>query len=166
VALALLVAGCGDDDDPGTSADTSAAVMAASLLELITVDHTFGAGPAPFTEYLILERTDPAAGAGAATTEARPLTQGERSAIEAAVTPQGPVRWIADQSDWITEELTPTIPGAAILGVGAPVIEGDTALVPVSLWCGGLCAAWHSYRLDFSDGTWRVRGIEGPRAVS
>jgi hypothetical protein len=46
------------------------------------------------------------------------------------------------------------------------VIDGATGLVPVSLWCGGLCGTWLTYRLDFADGAWAVTGTEGPRAIS
>jgi hypothetical protein len=52
------------------------------------------------------------------------------------------------------------------LGVGEPTIDGNSALVPVSLWCGGLCGTWLTYRVELTDGTWSVTGIEGPVAVS
>jgi len=54
-----------------------------------------------------------------------------------------------------------------ILGVGEPRIDGDTALAPVSLWCGGLCGTWLTYRLARDGGgAWRVTGTEGPVAIS
>lgn len=169
VTFALLVAACGDGTttDGGVS-DQTPDMMAAALVELVTVDHTFGTGPSPFTEYLIQTRIDSSAGEPAASPDAtaRLLTDAERAAIEDAIAPFGVVRWIEDPSDYRTSDLTPTVEGAAILGVGEPIIETDTGLVPVSMWCGGLCGTWLTYRLDLVNDTWTVTGIEGPIAVS
>ena len=170
LVFAILVAGCGDETTFGAdsiSSDTPE-MMAAALVELVTEEHTFGAGPAPFTEYLIQTQIDPSAADPAASDEGpdRPLTNEEREAIENAVSTLSPVRWIDNPSDFQTGDLVPTIEGAAILGVGEPTIDGDTGLVPVSMWCGGLCGTWLTYRLDLINDIWTVTGIEGPIAVS
>lgn len=60
----------------------------------------------------------------------------------------------------------PTVEGAVILGFGEAVIQIETGLVPVSLWCGGRCGTWFTYRLDVVDGSWVVTGIEGTIAIS
>jgi hypothetical protein len=151
-----------EPEEPAAADDDQALIMAMALEQLVTVDHTFGDGPPPFTEYLI--QTHLAAGTAAGT--GRPLTDGERAAIDGAIAPLGPVRWIDDPDDWRTDDLGPTVEGAVILGVDEPAIDGDTARVPVSLWCGGLCGTWFTYRLDRVDGTWRVSGIDGPVAVA
>jgi hypothetical protein len=167
--IALVVAACsGSDPGPGDGqAQASAQMMAAALVQLITVDHTFGQGPPPFTEYLIQTRLDPFAGNVTGGGEAgRVLTSAEREAIEAVIAPFGPVRWIDDPAQWRTEDLRPTVEGAVILGVGEPTITGDTGLVAISLWCGGTCGTWFTYRLDLIDGAWTVTGIEGPIAIS
>ncbi len=140
--------------------------MAAALEELVTKDHTFGSGPPLFSEYLIQSATDPNAGDGSGGDSGRPLSTDERAAIEAAISPLSHVSWIDDPADWRTENLEPTIEGAAILGVGEPSFDGDHALVPVSLWCGGLCATWLTYELELVDGSWHVIGIDGPVAIS
>lgn len=138
--------------------------MAVALTQLVAEDNTFGDGPPPFSEYLIQTSTDPFAGSGSGTN--RELTNDERASIETAISAFGPVRWVDDQDEWITDELTPEIEGSVILGVGEPVVDDDTALVPVSLWCGGVCGTWFSYRIDLVDGVWMVSGIEGPVAIS
>ena len=170
LAFWVLVAACGTGESTGGDPDASqtAEMMAAALVELITEDHSFGEGPPPFTEYLIQNRIDLSAGnATASSSESvRRLTDAEREAIEEAVREYGVVRWIDDPSDWITPDLVPTIEGAAILGVGEPVIEADTGLVPVSMWCGGLCGTWLTYRLDVVDAIWVVTDVDGPIAVS
>ena len=150
--------------------EPAAAAMATAARQLLTVDHTFGSGSTPFTTFLVLDHTDPEAGAGgplAPTGSSRPLTDGERSAIEARLDPLGEVVWIADPADHRTQDLRPTVEGSAIVGLGEPEIGAGTALVPVSLWCGGLCGTWFTYSLasDGFDG-WTVQGIEGPRAIS
>lgn len=146
--------------------DANAPLLAAALEELVTNDHTFGDGPPPFTDYLIQSVIDPTAGSGRGLGSERSLSDAERAAIEEAISPFGPIRWIDDVDAEITENRTPADEGAAILGVGEPVIDGDTALVGVSLWCGGVCGTWLTYELELVDGTWQVTGIDGPVAVS
>lgn len=143
-------------------------MMAAALVELIAEDHTFGEGPPPFTEYLIQDKIDPSAGEPTASAgrSTRDLTDAERAAIEKALVEYGPVRWIADPDDWRTNDLMPTVEEAVILGVGEPVVQDDTGLVPVSLWCSGRCGTWFTYRLVLVDNSWIVTGIEGPIAIS
>ncbi|MGB7860846.1 MAG: hypothetical protein WBM90_10145 [Acidimicrobiia bacterium] len=169
LVVTLVLTACGGGD-PGGKAEASSSpeMLAVAVEQLITEDHTFGQGPPPFTEYLIQTQIDAFAGDPTATGDdtKRTLTPAEQAAIEEIVTPYGPVRWIDDPDEWRTPELTPTVEGAVILGVGEPVIEGETGLVPVSLWCGGLCGTWLTYRLVLVDEVWEVTGVEGPVAVS
>jgi hypothetical protein len=164
VLVLALAASCGVKSP---NANDSAQVMAASLYQLVTVDNTFGGSSPPFTTYLIQASTDPYAGTGTETaTTPRALTQDERGAIEAIIEPLGTVQWIDDPAEYRTSDLMPTIEGAAILGVGEPVFDSKGALVPVSLWCSGLCGTWFTYRLQQASEGWEVTGIEGPRAIS
>jgi hypothetical protein len=166
LVTALFATACGASDSSGP--DDNPDVLAAAILELITEDHTFGDGPPPFTDYLIQSKFDPFAGTPTGTEEANPrlLTVEEQAAIESAVGGYGEVQWIDDPDVFRTTDLMPTIEGAVILGVGEPVFDGDDALVPVSLWCGGLCGTWLTYKLSLTDTGWVVTGIEGPIAVS
>lgn len=151
-----------------TEPDPSAEIVAAALRQLVTKNHTYGEGPPPFTEYLVQSHLDPQAGNPNETERpsSRSLTDAERSAIEASLAPLGPVRFIDDASKWRTDDLRPVVEGAVILGVGEPVITRDTALVAVSLWCGGLCGTWLTYRVHLVGGHWEVAGTEGPIAIS
>jgi hypothetical protein len=172
VVLALFVVLSACSADTSTSGDTAEnptpEMMAAALVELITENHGFSDGPAPFTVYLIQNRTDPSAVIADAPTDdpIRPLTDAEMRAIDDAVSEHGTVRWIDNSAEWQTPDLTPTVEGAAILGVGEPVVEDHSGLVPVSMWCGGLCGTWLTYRLDLTNTAWMVTGIEGPIAIS
>ena len=186
LTLTIVVVACADPEvlpePPGGDAPPTTAVvvtvtndeaptaqmLAAAVLELVSKDHTFGQGPPPFTEYLIQANLDPFAGNATGTGQetARALTAVERTAIEAVLRPFGPVQWIGDPDEWRTSDLQPVIEGAVILGVGEPSVDDSTGLVPVSLWCGGLCGTWLTYRLDLVDGAWNVTGTEGPIAIS
>ena len=171
MACIVLLAACSDsgtDSDPSAGEGRSPvpSMMAAALEELVANDHTFGSGPPPFTEYLVQSSLDPAAGTGLDAGSDRQLSADEREAIEAVLTSFGAVRWIDDAADFRTDDLQPTIEGSVILGVGEPSIDDATGLVPVSLWCGGTCGTWLTYRLDLLDGLWEVTGVEGPIAIS
>lgn len=152
----------------GGDSDETAEMMAAALVELITEDHTFGEGAPPFTQCLIQDSIDPSVGEPTASADrsTRDLSEAERAAIEEALSEYGPVRCIDDPDQWRTSDLRPTVEGAVILGVGEPIVQDGTGLVPVSLWCGGTCGTWFTYRLDLVDESWVVTGIEGPIAIS
>jgi hypothetical protein len=180
VMLASVLAACSGSGTEGSIDVTGTTVtvatgpvttlpppMGVALEELVTQNHTFAQGPPPFTEYLVQSHLDPYAGSPERDSgEGRPLSAAERAAIEDAIRPFGPLRWIEDPEQWRTDDLRPTIDGAVILGVGEPTIDGDTAFVPVSLWCGGLCGTWLTYLLSLVDDTWHVRGTEGPITIA
>lgn len=173
----LIVAACGSPGPADLQSEdvNSGELMALALTELVTEDHTFGEGPPPFTEYLIEVNTVPISMPSSpdqpdsvekSSDSTRLLTEEERTAIEAAISEYGTVRWIEDPDEWRTDELQPVNDGKAILGVDAPILDDQGALVPVSLWCGGLCGTWFTYRLEQIEGVWEVTGIEGPMAIS
>ena len=172
VVLALFVLTSACSTDTSTSGDSvespTPEMMAAALVKLITEDDSFGDGPSPFTVYLIQNRIDPSAGSVTAPKDGsdRPLTDAEKPAIEDAVSEHATVRWIDDPAERRTPDLNITIEGAAILGVGEPVVEAQSGLVPISMSCGGLCGTWFTYRLDLIDTVWVVTDIEGPVAIA
>lgn len=153
-----------------TDEGNSPAIYAAALHELVTVDHTFGSGPAPFTVFLIQDHLDSRAGdLTGQEGETRPLTEEEKEAIEAAIGDLGEVAWIDDPDEWrdengnmeVTEDEYPVI-----LGVGEIEYDDEGALAPVSMFCGSLCGTWFTYRLAEQADVWDVTGIEGPIAIS
>lgn len=166
IVLAVVLAACGGGEPAAEEPSDSAAIYAASLHSLVVDDNTFGGGGSPFTELLVQTSLDPNAGFEAPPAEMRPLTEEERAAIEAALAPLAPVRWIDDPAEWRTEDLMPTIEGAAILSVGAITFDDEGALVPMALWCGGLCGTWFTYRVAESETGWQVVEVVGPVAVS
>jgi hypothetical protein len=166
IALAVVLVSCGGGDTAAERPSDTAAIYAASLRALVEDDNTFGGGGNPFTELLVQTSLDPTAGFDAPETETRPLTDEERATIEAALAALAPDRWIDDPAEWRTEDLQPTIEGAAILSVGEITFDDAGALVPMALWCGGLCGTWFNYRVAEADTGWYVVDVEGPVAVS
>ena len=173
----VLATACGSAGPTSTvppegSSPNRAAIYAVALHQLVSVDNTFGGDGNPWSELLVLASLDPSAsdatfGGGAPDPQqVRPLTAEERNAIEAALSPLAPIRWIDDADEWRTDDLMPVIPGSAIVGVGAITFDDQAPLVPMSMWCGGLCGTWFTYRVTLSDAGWVVSGIEGPIAVS
>jgi hypothetical protein len=177
VSVSLVAAACsatGSNTTPPTdsTADT-AAIYAAALHALVVDDNSFGGGGNPWSELLL--RTSQDSGAGGPehgeggelpAWEIRPLSQEERDAIEASLAPLAPIRWIDDPAEWRTDDLMPVIEGSAILGVGPIRFDDDGALVPMSMWCGGLCGLWFTYRVIETDAGWVVTGTEGTIAIS
>jgi len=185
MVFALVVAACSDDvpvstsgaetttttavadSTPPTSDEDRITVAALAVGALVRDFYTFGSGHR-FTEVLIQSRIDPnAGGKGRFTADpGRLLTVTEKVAIEDALVDAGPYRWIDDPAEFRTEDLLPLIEGSAIIGVGEVVFDLDGALVPVSLWCGGVCGIWLDLRLVYDGGDWSVVGPEGPMMIS
>jgi len=164
--VALVATACGEPAGAAASTEADRArLFALALRQLVTVDSSFGSGN-PFSAFLVRSSVDPAAGAATVAGPVRPLSPAESGAIEAALADLAPVRWIGNPAAGRSEDLRPIIEGAAILGVGEPRFDDAGALVPVSLWCGGLCGTWLTYRLTAEDGDWTLVGPEGPVAVS
>ncbi|MDR9451382.1 MAG: hypothetical protein RI637_09215, partial [Acidimicrobiia bacterium] len=69
-------------------------------------------------------------------------------------------------NDFITDDLRPTIDGAAIITLGPVSIDGNDATIDMEMWCGGLCGIWLTYELEVGDAGWEVLGTVGPIAVS
>lgn len=169
VILSVVVACTGGTTTTEPASDSSAdsaAIYAVALRTMVVDDNTFGGEGNPFSELLVQSSLDPDAGLDGSGGEIRPLSDDERSAIEAALGPLAPVRWIDDPAEWRTDDLMPVIEGSAILGVGPITFDDAGALVPMSMWCGGLCGTWFTYRVAETADGWAVIDIEGPIAVS
>ena len=177
LSLLIAISACGEPAGSGESAKTTdppttraesptPVLMGLALHELLTEANTFGPGHR-FEAVLVQTSLDPSAGTAFAAGPTRPLSPAERSAIETYLAGvAADIRWIDDPNDWRTDELQPTLPGAAIVGVGEVIYDDAGALVPVSLWCGGVCGTWFTWRVELIDGDWRITGTEGPLVIS
>lgn len=152
-----------------TLPEPTAEVFAATAYQLMTVDHTFGEGPTPFTEFVIGKFTDPNAGPGdePTTVASRPLTDGERSAVESRLSPLGEVTWIDDALAY--EIPVPRSPNerSAVISFGEPAIDGRGALAPIEMTCGDVCGLALTYKLtQEANGGWEVTGDTGMMEIS
>lgn len=167
IGLAALVvfAACGS---PGTSSDhPEAAALAAAVHHLVTESNTFGPSH-QFSEILVWNHYDRAGGSTGrwSVQPGRVLTATIQSAIKDSLNGLGPIRWINNPRQWITDDLRPVIEGAAIVSVGETTLDGDEALVPVLLWCGGTCGFGTTFQLSLMDGNWVVTGNQGGVFIS
>lgn len=165
-ALAITAAACGSDSGDAESSE-SAGILAAAALHMATEANTFDSSHR-FTEVLVVDRTIPEAGEPIGTgTEGARLSDGERSAIRSVLEPDSRVRFISSPDEFRTDDLRPTIDGAAIFTL-APIemVDATTAHVGANMWCGGLCGLWATFVVELIDGAWTVTGTDGPIAVS
>jgi hypothetical protein len=138
------------------SAD-SAAVLAASARERVSVDNNFGG--AAFATVYVFDKLGAPIGPKLDFTAPSTIADAERDAVTKALAPTR-AEWIADHRTLLDLATTigsrPTIP---ILYLGVPVLTGDTAQVVSSLWCGTTCTAGGAHLLvRGADGTWQVNG--------
>ena len=168
VAGSLLVAVCGTDPPSGPDRATAeSAIHAAVVRQLVEFYNTFGPDHR-FTEVLIVDHVETHAGDSSRQGEpGESFTDGQCSAIRAAVEHLAPVRFISNRTDYIRQDvLQPTIPGSAIITVAPVELDDKGAIVGAGLWCGGICGLWLTYRLAEGPGGWTVTGTEGPWAIS
>jgi hypothetical protein len=170
VVLALILGACAADTplgDPGPTATTGPVsstpigeawkteILVQATMHLLRNDTTFGDGYV-FPTVLIVESLK----------DGTPLTADQIAALTTAVSTLSDVRFISSQDDFVTDDLRPTIEGAAIITLGPPDIDGNEATIDMGMWCGGLCGIWLTYALEVGDAGWEVLGTVGPIAIS
>jgi hypothetical protein len=167
VALVMLLSACGSGQgDPVTTTTApgptnpagdawKTEILVQATMHLLRNDTTFGPGHV-FPAVLIVDRLK----------DGTPLTADQIAALTTAVSSLSDVRFIASQDDFITDDLRPTIEGAALLTLGSPDIDGNEATIDMGMWCGGLCGIWLTYALEVGDAGWEVLGTVGPIAIS
>ena len=167
--LVLVLAACATeslsgDPDPSTTSPTSTTVwqnpavdeiLVQATMHLLRNDTTFGEGHL-FPKVLIVDHLK----------GGDSLTSGQRAALSTAVSNLSEVEFIGEPNDFITDDLGPTIDGAAIITLGPVTIDGNDATIDMEMWCGGLCGIWLTYALEVGDAGWEVLGTVGPIAVS
>lgn len=153
-----------DDRDPSTSIApddaNAAAILAASVKQILTVDHSFGVGsPPPFDDVRVATAIGGTSGA--------PLAPLQLESIAAAVEATGAtVEFTSDPRALIDELFDANQPGVAVVTVSSVDVDGDRAEVGMDLWCGSLCGVFLTYEAVLTDGAWTVTGPIGPIAVS
>ncbi len=165
VALAMVLGACGPDEAGQTtttrpeSASQGEAgtteILVRATMHLLTNDTTFAPGHV-FGVVLVVDHLK----------DGTALTGVQIDALTTEISDLSEVRFIPDQNDFITDDLRPTIDGAAIITLGAPDIDGNEATIDMEMWCGGLCGIWLTYALEIGEAGWEVLGTVGPIAIS
>lgn len=153
----------GSDDPVGVLEDNAdnAAILAAAVNQILTVDHSFGVdAPPPFDD---VRMADALGGAGGF-----PLAGLQLELIAEAVQDTGAtVTFVDDPQALIEESFDSNQIGLAIVTIGSVLVEDERAQVDVGLWCGGLCGVYLTYEVvPAAGGGWEVAGTIGPIALS
>jgi hypothetical protein len=145
------------------------AVYSAVVRQLVTKDHTFGGGEAPFERVFIVVRGDENASSPYSHPLAGPrLTAEEQAAILGELADLPPVRFVEDPDSVIVgEKRCARVKGNGVLITLGP-IKGDPERVTVRnrMFFACLGGQGLTYVLERAEGDWRVTGTKGPIVIS
>ena len=186
LAAVLVLAACEDESPrertdrnqedvpagaPQNEADPrSVEIYAAVIRRLVTKDHTFGGAPSPFEHVYVLDGPLPG-GKWPRNDSGRPEKQfstAVKDALKVELTGLPPIDFISDpDSARFGKDLMGGVKKRGVIVTVGPIVgRAHNVKVPNSLWCGGLCGQWLTYRLKVRGGNWRVTGTVGPIAIS
>lgn len=152
---------CYNDDPSASDADEAVGVAAAARL---FNDNSFG-GQDVFDRINIVDNFGTDRDGFVVADPNSPIPQPARTAIEAALAPV-PVTWITDARTVIMDGSSDYTEVGAVLSIATPIIDGDTAQVTTSLWCGGTCGIGGTHELRQDGARWAVEGTVGPQWIS
>ena len=169
MVLALTLVACAPDSPSGDPATTTTAptsttvagnpavteILVQATMHLLRNDTTFGPGHL-FPKVLVVDHLK----------DGTPLSADQIAALTQAISNLSEVTFISEQNDFITDDLRPTVEGAAIITLGPITIDNNDATIDMEMWCGGLCGIWLTYALEVGDAGWEVLGTVGPIAIS
>lgn len=157
-------------DDRTASNDRVVEIYAAVIRRLVTKDHTLGGAPSPFDRVYILDGLRQGAGnpnKGLGPPDKR--FSGEiKKALKIELASLPPIEFISDpDSVRVGENLMGGVKREGVIVTVGPILGGGhNVKVANSIWCGGLCGQWLTYRVKLKGGNWRIMGTVGPSAIS
>jgi hypothetical protein len=186
VALALAACDRGEETDPRPDADTdattvatsddkqederTAAVYAAVVRQLVTEDHTFGGGPAPFERVFIVDGAVPRASNPMPLWREppRPFAPAVRAGIIEQLADLPPVEFVSNPDSVVAgrRECAHVKRNGVLITLGPIKGDSDKATVPNGLFFACLGGQWLTYKLERTDEDWRVTGTKGPYIIS
>lgn len=169
-------------DRPSSPAEAQAAddeataqvkIYAAVIRRLITRDHTFGKGRAPFDYVYVVNGPVGDAGHPSGGGLFRPAPESFRPAVIDGIRQRlqdlPPVRFIND-GDAVRDGRKGLGGGVkndgVIISLGPIEHKNGVVHVHNGLWCGALCGQWQTYVLRQSETTWKITGTTGPYIIS
>jgi ABC-type transport system involved in multi-copper enzyme maturation permease subunit len=152
------------------SEDHQAAIYAAVVRQLYTVDHTFGPDPPNFPVVYLVRTTDDTVG-DPNTPQAEPQIVPDPTQMEIVNGLDGlPAEfvWVNNADEVPREDQTDTVQGGgAIITLGNVHFQGEgKALVSAQLFFSMLGATGKTYILEQLDGEWQVTGDTGVQWMS
>lgn len=150
---------------------TEAAIYAAVIRQIYTVDHTFGDNPPNWPHLYVLDATDDTvAGTGEEDGNSQQLAGDVQQSIsEQLADLPAELRWISSWDEVPIDDSNGEIDGGegVIVTLGNIYEQEDGSVhVPAGLHCGGLCAAGMTYVLEETGSGWMVTGFTGPMWIS
>ena len=149
--------------------DDQAAIYAAVVRQMYTVDHTFDEPPNFPVVYLVRTTDDSVGDPGALRTAPRVLLEAVQTAVVNALADlPAEFRWVDDADEVPRDEKNGTVAGGgAIFTLGNIHIRQDgSVLVSASLYFAMLGAGGRTYVLERMDGVWQVTGNTGVQWIS
>ena len=149
--------------------DDQAAIYAAVVRQMYTVDHTFDEPPNFPVVYLVRTTDDSVGDPGALRTAPRVLLEAVQTAVvDALADLPAEFRWVDDADEVPRDKENGAVAGGgAIFTLGNIHIQKDgTSLVSASLYFAMLGAGGRTYVLEQVDGIWQVTGDTGVQWIS
>jgi hypothetical protein len=149
------------------------AIYSAVVRQLVTKDHTFGGGEAPFERVFIDVRIDEDAGdphgdLAGPPAQAPRLTAEDQAAILRELTDLPRVGFVEDSDSVIVgrDSCAHVKGNGALISLG-PISGGsERVTVPNGLFFACLGGQWLTYKLERADDGWQVVGTKGPITIS
>lgn len=155
---------------PAFLEDDQAAIYAAVVRQLYTVDHTFGDQPPNFSTIYLVRTTDDGVGdPNAHRADPRTLSESVQEAVVAALHDlPAEFIWVDDAEEVPRDSKTHSVAGGgAIITLGNIHLQEDgSALVSAKLYFAMLGATGKTYILEWVNGDWQVTGDTGAQWMS
>lgn len=148
--------------------DEQAAIYAAVVRQLYTVDHTFGEPPNFPVVYLVRTTDDGVGDPDVPRAEPRALAEAVQTAVvDLLVDLPAEFLWVDDRGAVPLDANSTVEGGGVILTLGnIHRQKDDSVLVPASLYFASLGAGGRTYVLEQVDGIWQVTGDTGVGWIS
>jgi hypothetical protein len=150
--------------------DDQAAIYAAVVRQLYTVDDTFGGQGPDFPVIYIVQTTDDSVGdPNLPQLDSQPIPDAVRSAVTAALADlPAEIHWVAGRADVPLEQPGDRVKdGGVEMTLGNIQVQPDgSALVSAQLYFAMLGAGGRTYVLKQVDGKWAITGTTGAEWIS
>jgi hypothetical protein len=144
-------------------------IYSAVVRQLVTKDHTFGGGPAPFERVFIVDGAVPRANDPGLSREApRSFEPEVRAGILEELADLPPVEFVSDPDSVVVGRRNCAhVRRNGVLITLGPIEGGkDKATVPNGLYFACLGGQWLTYELGRANEGWRVTAMKGPYIIS